>query len=322
MVLADKDAGIVERLLTAGTSACIADFLSFPLDTAKVRLQVQGEVVPVARNIMLDASGQAVVAEAPGLRYKGVIGTMGTIARQEGFKALYNGLSAGLQRQMCFSSVRLGLYDSVKDFYTKLLYDTKDVSMQLGARILAGATTGSMCVLFAQPTDVVKVRYQAQIRNPGVGARYKSTPHAYKSIFKEEGLRGLWRGTAPNVCRNGIVNISEIVCYDLVKDLLMQHLHMKDGVPCHFTSAVIAGFCTTVVASPVDVIKTRYMNAPKGQYNGAIDCTVRLLRSEGASAFYKGFVPSFMRLVSWNICMWITYEQVKIAVKGVVRGHD
>lgn len=41
MVLADKDSGIVERLLTAGTSACIADFLSFPLDTAKVRLQVR-----------------------------------------------------------------------------------------------------------------------------------------------------------------------------------------------------------------------------------------------------------------------------------------
>lgn len=28
------------RLLTAGTAACIADFATFPLDTAKVRLQV------------------------------------------------------------------------------------------------------------------------------------------------------------------------------------------------------------------------------------------------------------------------------------------
>lgn len=54
--------------------------------------------------------------------------------------------------------------------------------MQLGARILAGATTGSMCVLFAQPTDVVKVRYQAQIRNPGVGARYVHIIVFLKSI--------------------------------------------------------------------------------------------------------------------------------------------
>lgn len=28
------------QLMTAGVSACIADFLTFPLDTAKVRLQV------------------------------------------------------------------------------------------------------------------------------------------------------------------------------------------------------------------------------------------------------------------------------------------
>lgn len=28
------------KLLTAGTAACFADFASFPLDTAKVRLQV------------------------------------------------------------------------------------------------------------------------------------------------------------------------------------------------------------------------------------------------------------------------------------------
>lgn len=29
------------QLLTAGTSACIADLATFPLDTAKVRLQVR-----------------------------------------------------------------------------------------------------------------------------------------------------------------------------------------------------------------------------------------------------------------------------------------
>lgn len=36
-------------------------------------------------------------------------------------RSLYSGLSAGLQRQMCFASVRLGLYDSVKSLYQQLL---------------------------------------------------------------------------------------------------------------------------------------------------------------------------------------------------------
>jgi len=37
------------------------------------------------------------------------------------YRSLYNGLSAGLQRQMCFASVRLGLYDTTKAFYQQIL---------------------------------------------------------------------------------------------------------------------------------------------------------------------------------------------------------
>eukprot|EP00069_Balaena_mysticetus_P020027 bmy_02686T0 len=40
---------------------------------------------------------------------------------------------------------------------------------------------------------------------------------------------------------------------------------MADDVPCHFVSAVIAGFCTTVLSSPVDVVKTRSVNCLPGR---------------------------------------------------------
>ena len=35
--------GLFAELLTAGTAACVADLFTFPLDTAKVRLQVRME---------------------------------------------------------------------------------------------------------------------------------------------------------------------------------------------------------------------------------------------------------------------------------------
>lgn len=59
-------------------------------------------------------------------------------------------------------------------------------------------------------------------------------------------------------------------------------------MPCHFTAAFGAGFCTTVVASPVDVVKTRFMNSGNGQYSSAINCALTMLKNEGAAAFYKG----------------------------------
>ncbi|XP_063802572.1 mitochondrial brown fat uncoupling protein 1 isoform X2 [Pseudophryne corroboree] len=249
------------KFIGAGTAACIADLFTFPLDTAKVRLQIQGE--------------SAVIGAVNGIRYKGVFGTISTIIKTEGPKSLYNGLVAGLQRQMSFASIRIGLYDTVKLFYT----NGKEKA-GIGSRILAGCTTGALAVTVAQPTDVVKVRFQAQVNLRGVKKRYNGTLAAYKTIAKEEGMRGLW----------------------------------KDNLPCHFVSAFGAGFCTTVIASPVDVVKTRYMNSPPGQYKSAINCAWTMLTKEGPTAFYKGFVPSFLRLGSWNVVMFVSYEQLKRAM--------
>uniref|UniRef100_A0A8C5LYP8 Uncoupling protein 1 n=1 Tax=Leptobrachium leishanense TaxID=445787 RepID=A0A8C5LYP8_9ANUR len=283
------------KFIGAGTAACIADLFTFPLDTAKVRLQIQGE--------------SAVAGALSGIRYKGVFGTITTIIKTEGPKSLYNGLVAGLQRQMSFASIRIGLYDSVKNFYTR-----GKEKAGIGSRILAGCTTGAMAVIIAQPTDVVKVRFQAQISLRGVKKRYNGTLDAYKTIARQEGMRGLWKGTFPNVTRNAIVNCTELVTYDLIKENILHYKLLTDNLPCHFVSAFGAGFCTTVIASPVDVVKTRYMNSPPGQYKSAINCAWTMLTKEGPTAFYKGFVPSFLRLGSWNVVMFVSYEQLKRAM--------
>jgi len=283
------------KMASAGAAACIADIVTFPLDTAKVRLQIQGE--------------KAAAEAAKDIRYRGVFGTISTMIRTEGPRSLYNGLVAGLQRQVCFASIRIGLYDNVRDFYT----GGKDNPGVL-VRILAGCTTGAMAVSFAQPTDVVKVRFQAQMNLDGVARRYSGTMQAYKHIFQNEGLRGLWKGTLPNITRNALVNCTELVTYDLIKEAILRHQLMSDNLPCHFVSAFGAGFVTTVIASPVDVVKTRYMNSPPGQYKSAINCAWTMLTKEGPTAFYKGFVPSFLRLGSWNVVMFVSFEQIKRAM--------
>lgn len=223
----DLEASMGVRLFTAGTAACIADLCTFPLDTAKVRLQLQGEAMSNAPDTK---------------KYRGLFDTLRTVGRQEGPKALYNGLSAGLQRQMCFASVRLGLYENVKSIYEQLFNQSPD-SLNVTTRILAGLTTGTMAVSFAQPTDVVKIRFQAQ--NKMIEVRYTTTFQAYREIGQKEGVRGLWKGAFPNILRSSIVNVSEIVCYDLVKQALIEKVGLKDNIICHFSSAVAAGKLTS-----------------------------------------------------------------------------
>uniref|UniRef100_A0A674BYC9 Solute carrier family 25 member 7 n=1 Tax=Salmo trutta TaxID=8032 RepID=A0A674BYC9_SALTR len=178
----------------------------------------------------------------------------------------------------------------MKQFYTR---GTDNAG--IGSQLMAGCTTGAMAVAFAQPTDMVKVQFRAQVRGAERVKRCSGTMDAYRTIGRTEGIRGLWKGCGPNITRNAIVNCSELVTYNIM-------------------TAFSAGFISTIVVFPVDVVKTWFMNCSAGKYNSTINCAVTMMRNEGPKAFYKGFMPSFLRLGSWNIVMFVTYEQIKMPV--------
>ena len=88
---------------------------------------------------------------------------------------------------------------------------------------------------------------------------------------------------------------------------------MSDGVPCQLIAASLSGFTACIFGSPVDVMKTRIMNAPKGMYSSPIDCVVQTMKNEGPTAFYKGFGPNVGRLCAFNTLIFLIFEQVKNA---------
>jgi hypothetical protein len=109
----------------------------------------------------------------------------------------------------------------------------------LPVRILAALTTSAIGITAANPADVVKVRFQAgqggkaaapaneaQVqgglssgRPPGKH-HYSSATRAYLDIAREEGfVGGLYKGYMPNLLRNSIISATEIVSYDLTKQV-------------------------------------------------------------------------------------------------------
>ena len=72
-------------------------------------MQVQGEN-GVQKNVGGKMTKQV-------FKYRGLYGTMRVIIREEGVRGLYSGIVPGLQRQMCFASLRIGFYDDVKKMY-------------------------------------------------------------------------------------------------------------------------------------------------------------------------------------------------------------
>ena len=75
----------------------------------------------------------------------------------------------------------------------------------VGLRIIAGITTGAIAISCAQPTDVVKVRLQAQSK--GGAKRYNGAMDAYRQIARKEGIRGLWKGPYETMPKGGLIGL-------------------------------------------------------------------------------------------------------------------
>ena len=93
-----------------------------------------------------------------GPKYRGIVGTTRTIVSEEGASALYQGLAAGLHRQILFSGIRVGLYVPVRDFVCGELPEGQNPSLH--HKVAAAMITGAIGITVANPTDVVKVRLQ------------------------------------------------------------------------------------------------------------------------------------------------------------------
>ncbi|XP_073154480.1 mitochondrial uncoupling protein 1 isoform X2 [Henckelia pumila] len=242
LVMADhgnvkSDISFAGTFASSAFAACFAEICTIPLDTAKVRLQLQKKA----------AAGEGVAS----LKYRGLLGTVGTIAREEGLAALWKGIIPGLHRQCLFGGLRIGLYDPVKTFYVG-----KDHvgDVPLSKKVLAALTTGALGIIIANPTDLVKVRLQAEGKlPPGVPRRYSGALNAYSTIFRQEGLGALWTGVGPNIARNAIINAAELASYDQVKQTILKIPGFTDNVVTHLFAGLGAGFFAVCIGSPVDV---------------------------------------------------------------------
>ncbi|KAL4338072.1 hypothetical protein AHAS_Ahas12G0173600 [Arachis hypogaea] len=203
-----------------------------------------------------------------------MMGTVATIAREEGLASLWKGIVPGLHHQCLYGGLRIGLYDPVKT-----LYVGKDHvgDVPLPKKFLAALTTGVVAIAVANPTDLVKVRLQAEGKlPPGVPRRYSGSLNAYSTI---------------------------------VKQTILKLPGFSDNVVTHLLSGLGAGFFAVCIGSPVDVVKSRMMG--DSSYKSTLDCFLKTLKNDGPFAFYKVFIPNFGRLGSWNVIMFLTLEQTK-----------
>ncbi len=122
---------------------------------------------------------------------------------------------------------------------------------------------------------------------------------AFKSIVEAHGLKGLYRGVGPNIQRAIVLTGSQLPSYDQSKRFALSTGFFKDDTITYCLCAMIAGLISATTTSPIDVVKSRYMNQnfhANGTgmiYSSTLDCFVKTIKSEGIFGLYKGWLPQW-----------------------------
>lgn len=65
------------------------------------------------------------------------------------------------------------------------------------------------------------------------------------------------------------------------------------------------------MTQPMDVLKTKMMNAKPGEYKGIWDVVIQTAK-QGPLGFFKGYVPAFLRLAPHTVIMYLFLEQFRL----------
>lgn len=232
------------------------------------------------------------------------------IIKTQGVLALYNGLTASWLRQATYSTTRFGIYETAKKIITDGSGSAKDIPFY--QRVILAGISGAAGGFVGTPGDLINVRMQNDIKLPLEQRRnYKHAIHGVYQIAKHEGFTSLFNGAISATSRAVIVTIGQLCMYDQYKLVLMSYANFKDDFVTHFIASVGSGATATALTQPLDVIKTRMMNAKSGEYKSVAHCASNILRTAGPTGFFKGFVPAFIRLGPHTVLMFIFFEQFR-----------
>ena len=163
----------------------------------------------------------------------------------------------------------------------------------------SGAVAAGIC----NPTDLVKTRMQI------AGTAQRSPIAIAQAVIKEEGVRGLWKGTSPSMARAALLTAAQCATYDEVKTIFIQQLGWEDSIGTHLAVSGVAGLVTTTVTAPVDMVKTNmFVNQ---SYTGPWECVKDIYRRMGVRGLFKGWGANWARQGPMTTVVFVVNETVR-----------
>lgn len=282
---------------TAGIGGIIGWIVVHPFNTVSVRMN------------LASASG------ATELQSLGFSSFVSKIVKEQGVLSLYKGLSAGILRQVFYSTSRFGLFEVFRDEMAK--YRPTD----LFSRMITGVVAGGIAAVISCPAEVTLVRLSNDLSLPPEKRRnYKGVVNAFTRIISEEGPAAFFRGSGPFVNRAMMVGAVQVGTYDQFR-VMFRDMGITDANLNVFCASMTSGFVYSFLTNPLETAKNRMAFQKKDPVTGVLPYTSTMqtistiVKNEGVASLWKGFPPYYLRGGGHTVVMFMAVEYLREKLK-------
>ena len=280
--------------LIGGFSGGVLSTISLhPFELLKTRLAVN------------DGSGSENIRH----RYNGVLHAIRVIYRDGGVKSFYQGVTPNLIGASISWGVFLFLYERFK---SELQSRYGNSTLTLSQQVLSASASGVITLSFMNPIWVVKTRMILQTQEQAGGFYYRNVRDALSKIWRTEGIHGLYRGYLAGVLgvSHGVV---QIVSYDCLKRAYRRRTNTEitSSLSAYLALSAVSKVFAVSTTYPYQVVRFR-IQSKNEQYRGVLQSAKLIARNEGVHGFYKGLLPSILRVTPATCVTMVVYEYALI----------
>lgn len=205
------------------------------------------------------------------------------------------------------------------DLGKQIVRGVSEVPAEGGLTIAQISTAGFLSAIpmtaITAPFERIKVILQVQGQKqlaPGEKPKYSGALDVARQLYREGGMRSVFRGSTATLARDGPGSAAYFAAYEYIKRALTP-LDPATGKPSGQISlgaitcaGAAAGVAMWIPVFPIDTVKSRLQTA---EGNVSIGGVVRELYGKGGyKAFFPGFGPALARAVPANAATFLGVE--------------
>jgi len=301
----DTNLSFAENFLLSGAAAVISKTAAAPIERIKLLVQNQDEMIKQGR-----------LAEP----YKGVIDCFKRVISEEGVGPLWRGNLANCLRYFPTQALNFAFKDKIKAQFKASKSDPAYV--KLAKNVAAGGAAGAMSLMFVYSLDYARTRLANDNKSSKKGGerQFKGLVDVYKKTLASDGVAGLYRGFCISCVGIIVYRGFYFGLYDTFKPIIL-------GDDVGVLASFCLGYAVTVTAGilsyPIDTIRRRMMmtSGAAVKYNGSLDCTVQILKTEGVTSFFKGAGANVLRGMA-GAGVLAGFDKVKALYVSMKTGKD